>query len=105
MDFQNGIDLNGGVRNVRVDHGNIPDHALISGAADRHGWLAVIGDGSLELTNTGNNYSRRHRSSAMAPAASGNLILSCAGALSPNSNLQINGATAHERSRTAAMCC
>ncbi|WP_230979579.1 autotransporter outer membrane beta-barrel domain-containing protein [Steroidobacter gossypii] len=92
IDFQNPIDLNGAVRTVRVDNGNITDHALLSGQLTGTGGLLITSDGALEMTHTGNNYSGATIVGNGVSGSFGNLILSAPGSLSPNSNLQINGA-------------
>ena len=91
LDFQNPIDFNGAVRTVRADSGSIADHVLLSGQLT-NGGLQIVGDGAVELTNTGNTYAGA-TIVGDAASASGNLILSSAGTLSPNSNLQLNGLT------------
>jgi len=91
LDFQNGIDLSGGLRDVRADNGNINDHAVISGVLTGTGGLHVIGNGLLELTNAGNNYSGATVVGDNAAAGVGNLLLGAGGMPSPSSNLQING--------------
>ncbi|HZX76841.1 autotransporter-associated beta strand repeat-containing protein [Lysobacter sp.] len=92
LDFQNAIDLSGGLRQVRADNGTIADHAVMSGMLTGSGGLQVIGNGLLELRNTGNNYSGATVVGDNATANVGNLLLGSNPALSPNSNLQINGA-------------
>ena len=91
LNFQNGIDLSGGLRQVRADNGSINDHAVLSGALTGNGGLHVIGNGLLELTNAGNNYSGATVVGDNATSGIGNLLLGAGGVLSPNSNLQING--------------
>jgi fibronectin-binding autotransporter adhesin len=90
VDFQNGIDLSGGLRDVRVDNGNINDHARISGVLTGTGGLHVFGNNALELT-AANNYSG---ATVIGDATNdaGYLILGTAAGRSPNSNIQINGA-------------
>ena len=55
-------------------HGNIADHAVMSGVLTGTGGLQVVGNGLLEVRNTGNNYSgatvvgvARQRRSASTP--------------------------------------
>ncbi len=91
VDFQNGIDLSGGVRQVRADAGNINDHAVISGMLTGTGGLNVIGGGLLELTHAGNNYTGATIVGDNATSGFGSLLFG-AGSLPNNSNLQINGA-------------
>jgi fibronectin-binding autotransporter adhesin len=90
VDFQNGIDLSGGLRDVRVDNGNLSDHAKISGVLTGTGGLHVFGNNALELT-AANNYSG---ATVIGDATNdaGYLILANTAAWSPNSNIQINGA-------------
>ena len=93
LDFQNGVDLSGGLRQVRADAGSIADHAVMSGVLTGTGGLQVVGTGMLELTNAGNNYSGATVVGDNTTFNVGNLLLGAAGALSANSNLQINGAS------------
>jgi hypothetical protein len=90
VDFQNGIDLSGGLRQVRVDNGNLTDHALISGVLTGTGGLHVLGNNALELT-AANNYSGPTVIGDSATGDVGYLILGSTLADSPNSNIQING--------------
>ncbi|MFC5569015.1 autotransporter-associated beta strand repeat-containing protein [Lysobacter yangpyeongensis] len=89
VDFQNGIDLSGGLREVRADNGNVNDHAMISGALVGSGGLHVLGNGGLELTAT-NTYSGA-TVIGDGTAGVGHLILGSAGANSANSNIQFDG--------------
>lgn len=50
LDFQNAIDLTGGIRAVQGDGGVITGHARISGILSGTGGLAHVGNGFLELT-------------------------------------------------------
>lgn len=56
LDFQNGIDLTGGVRAVQGDGGNITGHARLSGTLSGTGGLNQVGNGFLELSGA-NTYS------------------------------------------------
>ena len=50
LDFQNGIDLSGGVRAVQGDGGLITGHARMSGILSGTGGINQVGNGFLELT-------------------------------------------------------
>ncbi|WP_210494987.1 autotransporter outer membrane beta-barrel domain-containing protein [Microvirga antarctica] len=56
LDFQNGIDLSGGVRAVQGDGGLISGHARMNGLLSGTGGLNHVGNGLLELTAS-NTYS------------------------------------------------
>jgi outer membrane autotransporter protein len=56
LDFQNGIDLSGGVRAVQGDGGLITGHAQMSGILSGTGGINQVGNGFLELTAP-NSYS------------------------------------------------
>lgn len=92
VDFQNGIDLTGGLRQVRADNGYLLDHALISGVLSGTGGLQVLGNGALELTNA-NVYSGATVIGDAVANGHGALILGGASALPSASNLQLNGFT------------
>lgn len=92
LDFQNGIDLTGGLRQVRADNGYLVKHAVISGVLSGTGGLQVLGNGGLELTNS-NTYSGPTVIGDAATNGHGALILGSADALPATSNLQLNGFT------------
>lgn len=50
MDFQNGIDLSGGVRAVQGDGGLLTGHARLNGVLSGTGGINQVGNGLLELT-------------------------------------------------------
>ena len=50
LDFQNPIDLSGGIRAVRGDGGTISGHARMTGILSGTGGLNQVGNGFLELT-------------------------------------------------------
>ncbi len=87
VDFQNAIALNGAARTVIVDNGSAAVDAKLSGALTGTGASGLIktGAGTLELTNAGNNYT------GATVISGGALRISTSGALSTNSNLQLNG--------------
>ena len=92
VDFQNGIDLSGGLRQVRADNGYLLDHAVISGVLSGAGGLQVLGNGGLELTNA-NVYTGATVIGDAVTNGHGALILGAADALPTASNLQLNGFT------------
>ena len=49
LDFQNSIDLSGGVRSIQGDGGTITGHARIGGTLSGSGGLNQVGNGFLEL--------------------------------------------------------
>jgi outer membrane autotransporter protein len=56
LDFQNGIDLSGGIRAVQGDGGLITGHARMSGILSGTGGINQVGNGILEFTGA-NTYS------------------------------------------------
>ena len=56
LDFQNAIDLSGGVRAIQGDGGLVSGHAQMSGILSGTGGINQVGNGFLELTGA-NTYS------------------------------------------------